>query len=207
MSSFFLLKWGVQIRCLFSQNQTPRSDSTNLELSEPIFYPQMLEPRLGLTAWKQAPNGNRWTLRANPSSGALHPTEAYLMFGEPLPCAASGAGGEGSAGLYHYHSFEHALELRSPFADGQRLHDCVGAGFLLALSRPAAAATWACLVAKCPRLRAGGPLLSQARAVRWGTLPFWGHAFSLPEPSLCAQCDGARILQIRCACPVMHVQV
>ena len=29
--------------------------------------------------------------------------------------AASGAGGEGSAGLYHYHSFEHALELR--FAD------------------------------------------------------------------------------------------
>ena len=45
MSSFFLLKWGVQILCLFSQNQTPRSDSANLEPSEPIFYPQILEPR------------------------------------------------------------------------------------------------------------------------------------------------------------------
>ena len=38
-SSFFLLKWGVQILCLFSQNQTPRSHSTNLETPEPIFYP------------------------------------------------------------------------------------------------------------------------------------------------------------------------
>ena len=48
MSSFFLLKRGVQILCLFSQNQTPRSDSANLEPSEPIFCPQILEPRLGL---------------------------------------------------------------------------------------------------------------------------------------------------------------
>ena len=45
MSSFFLLKWGVQILCLFGQNQTPRSDSANLEPSEPIFCPQILEPR------------------------------------------------------------------------------------------------------------------------------------------------------------------
>ena len=41
MSSFFLLKWGVQIPCLFSQNQTPRSDTANLEPSEPIFCPQI----------------------------------------------------------------------------------------------------------------------------------------------------------------------
>ena len=45
-SSFFLLKWGVQIMCLFSQNQTPRSDSVNFVSSEPIFCPQILEPRL-----------------------------------------------------------------------------------------------------------------------------------------------------------------
>ena len=45
MSSFFLLTWGVQILCLFNQHQTPRSDSANLEPSEPIFYPQILEPR------------------------------------------------------------------------------------------------------------------------------------------------------------------
>ena len=35
----------MQILCLFNQNQTPRSDSANLEPSEPIFYPQILEPR------------------------------------------------------------------------------------------------------------------------------------------------------------------
>ena len=45
MSSFFLLKWGVQIRYLFNQNQTPHSDSANLEPSEPILCPQILEPR------------------------------------------------------------------------------------------------------------------------------------------------------------------
>ena len=55
MSSFFLLTWGVQILCLFSQNQTPRSDSANLEPSEPIFCPQILGAqvpnRTGVSAW------------------------------------------------------------------------------------------------------------------------------------------------------------
>ena len=45
MSSFFLLKWGVQIQYIFNQKQTPRSDSANLETSEPIFCPRILEPR------------------------------------------------------------------------------------------------------------------------------------------------------------------
>ena len=44
MSLLFLLKWGVQILCLFNQNRTPRSDSANLEPSEP----QIMEPRHGL---------------------------------------------------------------------------------------------------------------------------------------------------------------
>ena len=35
----------MQILCLFNQNQTPRSDSANLEPSEAIFCPQILEPR------------------------------------------------------------------------------------------------------------------------------------------------------------------
>ena len=39
MSSFFLSKRGVQILCLFNQNQTPRSDSANLEPSKHIFCP------------------------------------------------------------------------------------------------------------------------------------------------------------------------
>ena len=37
LSSFFLSQRGVRIQCLFSQKQTPRSDSANLEPSEPIF--------------------------------------------------------------------------------------------------------------------------------------------------------------------------
>ena len=45
MSSSFLLKWGVQTPYLFHENSTPRSDSANLEPSELIFYPQILEPR------------------------------------------------------------------------------------------------------------------------------------------------------------------
>ena len=45
MSPSFLLKWGIQILCLFNQNQTPRSDSANLVPSEPMFCPQILVPR------------------------------------------------------------------------------------------------------------------------------------------------------------------
>ena len=45
MSSFFLSTWGTQILYLFNQNRTPRSDSANLEPSESIFCPQILEPR------------------------------------------------------------------------------------------------------------------------------------------------------------------
>jgi SagB-type dehydrogenase family enzyme len=60
------------------------------------------ELALGITAWKEH-RGARWALRANPSSGNLHPTEAYaLLPGSPgLP-----------AGLYHYVSRDHVLERR-----------------------------------------------------------------------------------------------
>ena len=41
MSSYFLLRWGVQIPYTFHENQTPRSDSVNLEhLKKTIFSPQ-----------------------------------------------------------------------------------------------------------------------------------------------------------------------
>ena len=45
MSSYFLLKWGVQIPYIFHENQTPRSDLANLVHSKPNFCPQILEPR------------------------------------------------------------------------------------------------------------------------------------------------------------------
>ena len=56
MSSFLLLKWGVKILYLtINQNQTHRSDSANLEPSEPIFCPpntgaQSIAPKASATA-------------------------------------------------------------------------------------------------------------------------------------------------------------
>lgn len=62
----------------------------------------LLELSLGISAWKQY-EGSRWALRCNPSSGNLHPTEAYILCGdmEGLP-----------GGVYHYQSFDHGLEQR-----------------------------------------------------------------------------------------------
>lgn len=58
---------------------------------------------VGLTAWKEY-GGSRWSLRAHPSSGNLHPTETWLI----------AAGVEGlEDGLYHYHNLQHALERRA----------------------------------------------------------------------------------------------
>ncbi|MFC3608040.1 SagB/ThcOx family dehydrogenase [Stutzerimonas tarimensis] len=63
----------------------------------------LLQLSLGLTAWKSL-GPDRWAVRANPSSGNLHPTEAYLL--------AQGIHGLGD-GLYHYRPETHALELRA----------------------------------------------------------------------------------------------
>ena len=67
---------------------------------------------VGLTAWKEY-GGSRWSLRANPSSGNLHPTETWLI-------CADVAGLED--GLYHYQNLHHALEKRAwgsaPLAQG-----------------------------------------------------------------------------------------
>ncbi|OGS88711.1 MAG: hypothetical protein A2061_07470 [Gallionellales bacterium GWA2_59_43] len=58
---------------------------------------------VGLTAWKEYA-GSRWSLRAHPSSGNLHPTETWLI-------AANVTGLED--GLYHYHNLYHGLERRA----------------------------------------------------------------------------------------------
>lgn len=62
----------------------------------------LLELSLGLSAWKEY-GPDRWALRCNPSSGNLHPTEAYVI--------ARGIAGL-EDGLYHYASRGHALEQR-----------------------------------------------------------------------------------------------
>lgn len=69
-----------------------------------LFYESM-----AISAWKQAGAG-RWSLRVNPSSGDLHPTEAYLITG-PLP------GLNETAAVFHYSPYSHALERRAILGD------------------------------------------------------------------------------------------
>jgi SagB-type dehydrogenase family enzyme len=57
---------------------------------------ELLRCSLGLSAWKQYQR-SRWSLRVNPSSGNLHPTEAYLVR---------------DGRVCHYAPREHALEAR-----------------------------------------------------------------------------------------------
>jgi len=67
----------------------------------------LLRYSLGLSAWKQF-RGSRWSLRVNPSSGNLHPTEAYVVVG-----AESGFGE--TPAVYHYAPDRHAVERRCAF--------------------------------------------------------------------------------------------
>ena len=70
---------------------------------------QLLHDSLALSAWKQA-GSSRWSLRVNPSSGNLHPTEGYLVAG-PI------AGLHPRPAVYHYAPREHALELRAELSE------------------------------------------------------------------------------------------
>lgn len=71
----------------------------------------LLELSFGISAWKSW-GPNRWALRCNPSSGNLHPVEAYVL-GAGLPGLPDG--------LHHYDPKDHLLEGRAlrP-ADGTR---------------------------------------------------------------------------------------
>ncbi len=70
----------------------------------------LLRHSLGLSAWKRL-RDSRWSLRVNPSSGNLHPTEAYVLCGP-------GQGFAPSPAVYHYAADRHELELRCEF-DGE----------------------------------------------------------------------------------------
>jgi SagB-type dehydrogenase family enzyme len=66
------------------------------------------ELSLGLSARKEVA-GSGWYLRMNPSSGNLHPTEAYAVL-------SALAGLPGGPGVYHYAPLHHALEQRARWA-------------------------------------------------------------------------------------------
>lgn len=68
----------------------------------------LFELGMGISAWKQW--GERsGTVRCDPSSGNLHPTEGYLI--------SPGNIGSVPAGVYHYHPHEHSLETRCVLTD------------------------------------------------------------------------------------------
>src|SRR5262249_45055501 len=83
----------------------------------------LLRHALGLSAWKEAGQA-RWSLRVNPSSGNLHPTEAYVVCG-PI------AGLCTSSGLFHSAPDTHALEERCVFESPAALSVFEASGHLL----------------------------------------------------------------------------
>ena len=86
----------------------------------------LFELAFGLSAWKQYDDA-RWALRCNPSSGNLHPTEAYLV----------SIGCEGiKDGVHHYVSRDHLLEQRCRFGTASNGSERIlpSDSFLLGLS-------------------------------------------------------------------------
>ncbi|WP_265947668.1 nitroreductase family protein [Dechloromonas sp. A34] len=65
----------------------------------------LLELAFGVSAWKSW-GPSRWALRCNPSSGNLHPVEAYVLVGN-VPGVADG--------LHHYDPETHVLEGRARY--------------------------------------------------------------------------------------------
>ncbi|PYU13534.1 MAG: hypothetical protein DMG29_11595 [Acidobacteria bacterium] len=69
-----------------------------------VWLSRLLWYSMAISAWKQVPqSGIRYSLRVNPSSGNLHPTETHLAL-----CGFDGL----DDGLYHYRADTHALERR-----------------------------------------------------------------------------------------------
>src|SRR5271169_2039046 len=91
-------------------NLSERREAIQLDLN---WLSRFLWHSMAVSAWKKVPgSGARYSLRVNPSSGNLHPTETYIA-------VRAFAGMED--GLYHYRADQHALELRSRGAWTQQL--------------------------------------------------------------------------------------
>ena len=84
----------------FAQASTPGGVAAAALTIESIA--SLLQLSMGLSAWKEY-GPDRWAVRCNPSSGNLHPTEAYV-FSSNVPGIHDG--------VHHYLSRDHALELR-----------------------------------------------------------------------------------------------
>jgi SagB-type dehydrogenase family enzyme len=94
-----------QVGTSFAQLYAPNENPAPLSIAT---VGALLELSMGLAAWKEY-GPDKWALRCNPSSGNLHPTEAYVIAGH-VPGLDDG--------LYHYVSRDHALEQRCVSAAG-----------------------------------------------------------------------------------------
>lgn len=94
---------GTDLDCLFADLDKPECIEPQPLTMDNLGL--LLELSFGLSAWKQF-GPDRWALRCNPSSGNLHPTEAYLVSTDANLLAP---------GVYHYVSHDHHLERRSQF--------------------------------------------------------------------------------------------
>ncbi len=95
------------------QLQFPYSDLYGQEVREVSSLDKntlstFFELSLALSAWKQYGTA-RWSLRINPSSGNLHPTEAYAI----LPRTIENI----DAGVYHYDVYHHSLQQRCRYTN------------------------------------------------------------------------------------------
>ncbi len=129
-----------------------------------------LELAFGISAWKNF-DGSTWALRNNPSSGNLHPTEAYLVLD-----ALAGVGDK--TALYHYAPLAHALEERAIYSGAV---DLPSGGFPLALSSIPWREAWkygerAFRYCQLDVGHAIGAVAQAAAALGW-------RACALPEPS------------------------
>jgi SagB-type dehydrogenase family enzyme len=99
---------GASLPVLFAELQQP--DTIPCQPLNRDSLGLLLELSFGLSAWKQY-GPDRWALRCNPSSGNLHPTEAYVVNTDAALMPP---------GIYHYVSHDHALEKRCEFASDQK---------------------------------------------------------------------------------------
>jgi SagB-type dehydrogenase family enzyme len=96
--------------------ENDRGDGDPIRL-DAVWLSRLLWHSMAVSAWKKIPStGSRYSLRVNPSSGNLHPTETYL---------ALNGFTDVDDGLYHYRADRHALELRSPGAWTQPLAEAL----------------------------------------------------------------------------------
>lgn len=86
-------------RIWYRNHVKPRNESISLNTLSTLLYYSM-----AISAWKSYPGVEPWSLRVNPSSGDMYPTETHLYVHDVKDL---------SDGAYHYFVKAHQLERRA----------------------------------------------------------------------------------------------